>query len=227
MRREGVCERKGKTAVRVLHKKQTLAGTATIRKEAAPLRERMTADAAALKRALDSGEGAELRAVWALLHGAPRDFFAELAADPALWPLVAEWARQARDAVLFRHDQFRLLQVSCNSPPTQAAPQAQKHAHTNRKRSCTSSISSGGGGRRRRSRCGGRGGCPRRDGTRRTDQRRLLLLVASLRGTCGATRGCCASPKLFRHHRQHRTASRASEHACGAPRHNPSSCAAW
>ena len=65
----------------------------------------MSADRAALKEALRSGQCDTLKSAWARIRGAPKGFFSETASDAELWPLVAEWARQTRDAVFFLRSQ--------------------------------------------------------------------------------------------------------------------------
>ena len=65
----------------------------------------MSADRAALKDALGSGQCDALKSAWGRVRGAPKGFFLETAGDAELWPLVAEWARQTRDAVFFLRSQ--------------------------------------------------------------------------------------------------------------------------
>ena len=58
--------------------------------------------------ALESGKGSELRRVLPLLRSASKEYLAEIAGNVTLWPAIAEWARQTREAVLSKEESERL-----------------------------------------------------------------------------------------------------------------------
>ena len=65
-------------------------------------------DVDAVRAALESGKGSEVKRVLGLLRNVSKDYIAEIAGNTSLWPLIADWARQTRDAVLFFEESARL-----------------------------------------------------------------------------------------------------------------------